>query len=135
METTHEAEVEEANESTLGSNGFPPMVPGFFPAYVPVPFPLWPPSAAPLKEEKVAEIPHHQVLKPIPVVAKEPVNVDELVGMSQLSLGDATRGHIEPSPLSLKLLGEPSRQSAFHSNAAVSGSDLSESKTSAIQAL
>ncbi|PON88552.1 GAMYB transcription factor [Trema orientale] len=134
MEATHEAKTEEANEPMIGSNGFRPMVPGFFPAYMPVPFPLWPPSAAPL-EERIAETPHHQVLKPIPIVAKEPVNVDELVGMSQLSLGEAERGHREPSPLSLKLLGEPSRQSAFHSNAPVSGSDLSEGKTTAIQAV
>lgn len=135
MEATHEAKIEEANEPMVGSNGFPPMVPGLFPTYMPVPFSLWQSSAAPLEEERIVEAPHHQVLKPIPIVAKKPVNVDELVGMSQLSLGEADRGQREPSPLSLKLLGEPSRQSAFHSNAPVSGPDLSEGKTSPIQAV
>lgn len=137
MEATDEAKAEEANKPTniIQSNGYPPMVPGFFPAYVPIHFPLWPPSAAaPLEEEKSVDTPHHQVLKPIPVVANF-VNVDELVGMSQLSLAERERRHNEPSPLSLKWLGEPSRQSAFQTNAQVSGSDLSEGKTSAIQAL
>uniref|UniRef100_A0A803NZ65 Uncharacterized protein n=1 Tax=Cannabis sativa TaxID=3483 RepID=A0A803NZ65_CANSA len=138
MEATDDTKVEEDNEPIVGSNGFPPMIPGlsgYFPAYMPVPFSLWPPGAAPLEEESVAETTQHQVLKPIPIVAKEPVNVDELVGMSQLSLGEAERGHREPSPLSLKLLGEPSRQSAFHSNAPASGSDLSEGKSTPIQAV
>lgn len=136
MEATQDATVGEANEpmNMIQSNGFPPMVHGFFPAYVPVPFPLWPPSAAAPLEEKSAERPHHQVLKPIPIVANH-INVDELVGMSQLSLGEGEIGHREPSSLSLKWLGEPSRQSAFQTNAQVSGSDLSEGKNSAIQAV
>lgn len=135
MEATHshEAKTEEASEPTIVPNMFPPMVPGFFPAYVPIPFPLWPPTAM-VEEEKSAETPQHQVLKPIPIVANS-VNVDELVGMSQLSLGEGEKGHREPSPLSLKWLGEPSRQSAFQTNAPVSGSDLSEGKTSVIQAV
>lgn len=137
MEATHEVKAEEANEPTniIQSNGYPPMVPGLFPAYVPIHFPPWPPSAvAPLEEEKSVDTPHHQVLKPTPIVASF-VNVNELVGMSQLSLAERERRHNEPSPLSLKWLREPSRQSAFQTNAQVSGSDLSEGKTSAIQAL
>lgn len=134
--TTQPEKPEEPSEAVTRPNEFPPMVPGFFPAYMPAPFPLWPPSAAPFVEEKSAEIPPHQVLKPIPVLLKEPVNVDELVGMSQLSLKEAERNQREPSPLSLKLIGQPSRQSAFHANAPVSGSDLSEGgQTSAIQAI
>ncbi|KAF3450691.1 hypothetical protein FNV43_RR06780 [Rhamnella rubrinervis] len=140
MEATHHAKVKEPGEHVLGLNGYPPMVPEFYPAYLPVPFPLWPPSVSHV-EEKGAEKSHHQVLKPIPILPKEPVNVDELVGMSQLSLGEAERDHREPSPLSLKLIGEPSRQSAFHANAPISGnapvsrSDLSKGKNSAIQAV
>ncbi|CAL9009947.1 unnamed protein product [Prunus brigantina] len=136
METTHEEKVKEPDhEPVMGSNGFPPMIPGFFPAYLPYPFPVWPPSAGPMRELKGGEASHQQVLRPIPILRKEPVNVDALVGMSQLSLGDTERGHKEPSPLSLKLLGEPSRQSAFHPNAPAGEPDLSKGKSSAIQAV
>lgn len=136
METTHEEKVKEPDhEPVMGSNGFPPMIPGFFPAYLPYPFPVWPPSAGPMRELKGGEASHQQVLRPIPILRKEPVNVDALVGMSQLSLGDTQRGHKEPSPLSLKLLGEPSRQSAFHPNAPAGEPDLSKGKSSAIQAV
>lgn len=141
MEATHHSKVNQPEEHVTGSNGYPPMVPGFYHTYLPVPFPpLWPPNTSPL-EEKGAETSHHQVLKPIPMLPKEPVNVDELVGMSQLSLGEGERDCREPSPLSLKLIGEPSRQSAFHANAAVGGnapvgrSDLSKGKSSVIQAV
>ncbi|KAJ0074902.1 hypothetical protein Patl1_33986 [Pistacia atlantica] len=112
--------VKEPEETLIGSNGFGQMGPGFLPAYIPVPYPFWPPNTACLEEDKEAEASHpHQILKPIPMLAKEPVNVDELVGMSQLCLGETGRGLREPSPLSLKLLGESSRQSAFHTNAPV----------------
>ncbi|KAF8048097.1 hypothetical protein N665_2679s0007 [Sinapis alba] len=78
------------------------------------------------------------VLKPKPGFAKERVNTDELVGMSHLSIEiGATRHETEtshsPSPLSLKLIGEPSKPTAFHSNGSVSCSDLSKGN-SAIQA-
>ncbi|XP_028756195.1 transcription factor MYBS3 [Neltuma alba] len=134
METNHEENLEEPDETMVRSSGVTPVANGFMPSYVPVAFSLWPSNAAPLEEVKEAETAHHQVLKPIPVIPKEPVNVDELVGMSQLSLGETQNGGREPSPLSLKLLGEPSRQSAFHANAPVGGSDLNNGKNSAIQA-
>lgn len=136
METTSQENVEEPNETMMGSNGMTPMAPGFFPAYLPVPFSIWPPSiAAPVEEVDGGETSQHQVVKPIPVIPKEPVNVDELVGMSHLSIGERQVLDREPSPLSLKLLGEPSRQSAFHANAPVGGSDLNSGKNSAIQAV
>ncbi|KAJ7963072.1 MYB-like transcription factor family protein [Quillaja saponaria] len=128
----------EPDDTIMGSSRLAPFAPGFFPAaYLHVPLPLWPSSSAsPFEEMKDAETSHHQVLKPIPVIPKEPVNVDELVGMSQLNLRESKRGVREPSPLSLKLLGETSRQSAFHANAPpVSGSDLTKGKNSAIQAI
>ena len=130
-----EAATQETEETMMESSGFTPMVHGFFPPYVPVPYPFWPPNPAPPDEEKSIEASQHQVLKPIPLLPKEPVNVDELVGMSQLSIGETENGHREPSPLSLKLLGEPSRQSAFHANAPVGGTDLSKGKTGVIQAV
>ncbi|KAJ1388739.1 SANT/Myb domain [Sesbania bispinosa] len=80
------------------------------------PFSMWPSNAASCEGVNGAETSYHQVLKPIPVIPKEPVNVDEFVGISQLSIGETGETRVrdkEPSPLSLKLLGEPSRQSAF----------------------
>lgn len=135
METTVEENGKELDAPKMEISGFPPMIPGFIPAYMPVPFSIWAPSTVPMEEEKGMETCHHEVLKPIPVVPKEPVNVDELVGMSQLTLREHEREHREPSPLSLKLIGEPSRQSAFHPNAPVSRSELSKDNNEKIQAL
>lgn len=142
MESTHEEKViiEPDNQPVMGlngyPNGFPPIIPGFIPAYLPFPFPVWPPSAGPSIIENGGEGSHHQqVLKPVPILPKEPVNVDALVGMSQLSLGETERVQSNPSHLSLTLLGEPSRQSAFHPNAPASEPDLSKGKTSVIQAV
>ena len=132
QETVKEAE--EAEETVIPRSELPPVVPAFFPGYLPVPFPFWPPNAAPAEEEKESES-SHQVLKPIPLLPKEPVSVDELVGMSQLSLGEINNGHIDSSPLSLKLLGAPSRQSAFHTNTSVGGSELGKGKNSVVQAV
>lgn len=122
METTSET-FEETKETTASSSETPLLIPSFFPAYLPVPYQLWPSNVGcPLEEDKRAEKSHHQVLKPTPIFRKEPVNVDELVGMSQLSLGETETGHMEPPQLSLNLLGEPSRQSAFHASTPASGS-------------
>ncbi|XP_042486411.1 transcription factor MYBS3-like [Macadamia integrifolia] len=134
MEGTSNETHREVEETVMPSN-FPPMIPGFFPPYLPVAFPFWPPSAAPAEEENQVETSQHQVLKPSPIHSKEPVNVDQLVGLSKLSLGEAAKGHLEPSPLSQKLLGAPSRQSAFHAKPPVSESDLSQKNTSIIQAV
>ncbi|KAH7565313.1 hypothetical protein ACOSP7_020367 [Xanthoceras sorbifolium] len=135
MEAPSQETVKESEETAIGSNGFTQMMHSFYPAYVPVPYACWPPNAASPEEDKEVENSHHQILKPIPMFPKEPVNVDELVGMSQLSIIETERGFREPSPLSLKLLGEPSRQSAFHANAPVSNPELSNGKTSPIQAI
>ena len=131
METTS---VETPPAETVTHINFPPIIPAFFPAYLPVPFPFWPLS--PTEEHKEQEISHHQVLRPTPIHSKNPVNVDELVDMSTLTLGEAgNSGRIEPSPLSVSLIGAPSRQSAFHPNPPVSGSNLSKSSTNAIHAV
>ncbi|XP_035833918.1 transcription factor MYBS3 isoform X2 [Helianthus annuus] len=109
-------------------NELPPVIPAFYPAYIPVPFPVWPSTMAQFESptnynSTEPDASHHRVVKPIPVLSKEPMNLDELVGMSkQLSLKDPEQQHnIEPSPLSLKLLAEPSRQSAFHASTPVMG--------------
>ncbi|XAR50682.1 hypothetical protein NMG60_11005076 [Bertholletia excelsa] len=125
MEATSQEMPEEAKETTP-SGEVPKVVPAFFPTYLPIAFPLWPPNAPPLGEErKTMEASDHQVHRPIPVLPKEPMNVDELVGMSQLSLGETERGCPDPS-LSLNLLGSPSRPSAFHASTPVNSSDVSK---------
>ncbi|KAI3766525.1 hypothetical protein L2E82_16589 [Cichorium intybus] len=110
-------------ESSMAVSELPPIIPAFYPAYIPVPFPVWPSTMTPLEEvnnKGGGNESHHRVVKPIPILKKEPLNLDELVGMSsQLTLKDKTTDqhhHMEPSPLSLKLLAEPSRQSAFHAS-------------------
>ncbi|KAL4335228.1 hypothetical protein GQ457_07G031590 [Hibiscus cannabinus] len=130
-ETESRETVKGTEETMKVSSGPTPIIQGF----IPVPYTFWAPNTAPPDEGKGTEACKHQVLKPIPLIPKEPVNVDELVGMSQLSIGETANGHIEPSPLSLKLLGQPSRQSAFHANAAVGATNLSNGKTGAIQAV
>lgn len=133
METTTQENLEESNGTMMRSNGLTSAAPGFFHAYIPAPFSLWPSGS--FEEVNRIVTSHHQVLKPIPILPKEPVNVGELVGMSHLSLGETQVLDKEPSPLSLKLLGEPSRQSAFRSNPPVGCSDLSNGKNSIIQAV
>ncbi|GAV61273.1 Myb_DNA-binding domain-containing protein [Cephalotus follicularis] len=135
METASRETLKEHEETVMGSSRLTPVIPAFLPAYLSVTYPFWPTNVAPSEEEKGAKTSHHQVLKPIPILQKEPVNLDEIVGMSQLSILEGDRGHREPSPISLKLVGEPSRQSAFNANASVSGSNLSKGKSSPIQAV
>lgn len=136
METTPSESVEETKEIVTPSPEIPPVFPSFFPAYIPVPFPIWP-SNMNFQEDRGAEVSRHKILKPIPVVPKEPVNVDELVGMSHLSLGDAAAaaaaGQAESlsSSLSLKLTGEPStRQSAFHASTPVKETTIAKGESS-----
>ncbi|ESQ48295.1 hypothetical protein EUTSA_v10020915mg [Eutrema salsugineum] len=135
---TPQEKPEEAVEPSMLVQG------GFFPPCFPVTYTFWLPAtstslhATEHSLEAEASSQKHQVLKPKPEFAKERVNMDELVGMSQLRIGMATRHETEaspsPSPLSLNLIGEPSRPSAFHTNGSVNGSDLSKGN-SAIQAI
>ncbi|KAK4773445.1 hypothetical protein SAY87_028464 [Trapa incisa] len=140
METSSQELPKESEEYLVPPAGFPLFFPGCLqtPVPMPVPFPIWSPVLAQQEEDKCpGTTSHHQVLKPIPLFPKEPVNVDELVGMSQLSLIETKSGSdLNDSPsLSLKLLGEPSRQSAFHVNSGpASGSDHSTGKNSPIKA-
>lgn len=68
----------------------------------------------------------HEVLKPTAVHSKSPINVDELVGMSKLSLGESL-GDGGPSSLSLKLLEGTNRQSAFHAKPETGASGVNSS--------
>jgi hypothetical protein len=84
------------------------MVPAYFPPFLQFSMPLWASSTEPVQQET------HEIVKPVPVHSKA-VNVDELVGMSKLSIGERNREAVSTS-LSLGLIGNSSRQSAFHAN-------------------
>lgn len=100
--------------------------PVIYPAYVaplfPLPLQFWPGyNGEPVKAEA------HEVVKPTAVHSKSPINVDELVGMSKLSLGESL-GDGGPSTLSLKLVeGSTTRPSAFQANPASGTSGMNSS--------
>lgn len=107
---------------------YPVVYPAYISPCVPFSFPFWSGcSSEPAKTES------HEVLKPTAVHSKSPINVDELVGMSKLSLGESI-GNAGPSSLSVQLLEGSSRQSAFHANPA-SGSSGMTSGNSPIHAV
>ncbi|KAK7309066.1 hypothetical protein RJT34_05502 [Clitoria ternatea] len=98
---------------------YPVLYPTYcYSPFFPFPLPYWS-GYSPEDSKKEA----HEVLKPTAVHSKKPINVDELVGMSKLSLGDSI-GDSGPSSLSLKLLEGPSRQSAFHATSTCSDSNM-----------
>ncbi|KAL6658871.1 hypothetical protein ACP70R_002911 [Stipagrostis hirtigluma subsp. patula] len=102
---------------------YPMMVPPpyYHPAFVPVPcygyVPVYyaPPGAAQAS---------HQVVKPVAVHSKPPLNVEDLYSMSELTLkGDSSaNGGLPASPLPPKPTGRPDRQSAFHGKGPPGGS-------------
>jgi len=136
MEATSTEVPKEARETMLLPSNLTPALPTLF---LPFPFPypqFWPHSGIQAQEHTNGDPPHHKILKPTPVLRKEPVNVNELVGMSWLNLSDRENGHAVPPQLSLGPLGTPSRQSAFHVSApAARSTELNEGKNSVIQAV
>ena len=97
--------------------------PAFVAPFYPIPIQYWPPqyTPEPVKEET------HEVVKPTAVHSKTPINVDELVGMSNLSIGESRNNNEGPSStLSLKLDGS-TRPSAFHANQSSGSSDMNPS--------
>lgn len=92
---------------------YPMLYPAYFPPFFPVTFPMW---AGPANNQEV-----HKVLKPQAVHCKNTINVNELVGMSRLSLGD--------SSLSLTHFQGSSRKSAFHAKAVPGSSAMSSSSS------
>ncbi|KAG1360767.1 Transcription factor MYBS3 [Cocos nucifera] len=107
---------------------YPVFFPPYFSPFFPFPFPSWPGYSAVDTSEK-----SHEIVKPTAMHSKAPINVNELVGMSRLNLGESN-GETGPSSLSLKLLGRSDRQSAFHAKATTSGS-MVDSSTSPIHAV
>lgn len=134
MEATSTEEPKETGETMVLPSNLTRALPTFF---LPFPYPqFWPRSAIQSEMHIKRDPPHHEILKPTPVLRKEPVNVNELVGMSRLNLSDSGNGHMFPPQLSLGLLGTPSRQSAFHVSApAANSADLNEGKNNAIRAV
>lgn len=115
MESDTSAVAESSAASTVMPENFQPSYPVILPAYF-SPFlqfsvPLW------ANQKDGDDLPQetHEIVKPIPVHSKEPINVDELLGMSKLSIGESNQETVSTS-LSLNLLGGQNRQSAFHAN-------------------
>ncbi|CAA2978418.1 transcription factor MYB1R1 isoform X2 [Olea europaea subsp. europaea] len=102
---------------------YPVVYPAYVAPFFPLSIPFWPGyNQEPVKEET------HEVLKPTAVHSKSPINVDELVGMSKLSLGE-TIGDSGPSSLSLKLVEGSTRPSAFHAKPGTGGSGMSSTQS------
>ncbi|XP_019422882.1 PREDICTED: transcription factor MYB1R1-like [Lupinus angustifolius] len=123
---------EPSNPDDNSQSSYPVMYPAYYPPFFPFPLPYWSgySPAEPVKKEET-----HEVLKPTAVHSKSPLNVDELVGMSKLSLGE-TIGNSGPSTLKQKLQEEgPSRQSAFHATSAATACGSSNINGSVIHAV
>ncbi|KAF5176365.1 Transcription factor kua1 [Thalictrum thalictroides] len=116
-----EADLPQPDSSQIS---YPVIFPAYFSPFFPFSFPLWPGYTTETTTTQEA----HEVVKPTAVHSKSPINVDELVGMSKLSLGESMKNS-EPSSLSLKLVEGTSRQSAFHANPSTSSSNISSSKS------
>uniref|UniRef100_A0A0E0MAR0 Uncharacterized protein n=1 Tax=Oryza punctata TaxID=4537 RepID=A0A0E0MAR0_ORYPU len=90
---------------------YPVIVPAYFSPFLQFSVPFWQNQ----KDEDGPVPETHEIVKPVPVHSKSPINVDELVGMSKLSIGDSNQETVSTS-LSLNLVGGQNRQSAFHAN-------------------
>ncbi|KAG2283206.1 hypothetical protein Bca52824_054426 [Brassica carinata] len=98
---------------------FPILYPAYFSPYYPFPYPIWPAGYVPEPTKKEET---HEILRPTAVHSKAPINVDELLGMSKLSLGESKKKNGESDQsLSLKL---GTRQSAFQPNPSSDCSDI-----------
>ncbi|KAL8153324.1 hypothetical protein V2J09_011084 [Rumex salicifolius] len=136
METTSSEQADEepsdeAQVAALPLDYEQSVLPTLFPAFIPYPFPFWAPGNVQTENNVLqATTSNHKVLKPTPMIPKEPVNVDDLVGLSKLKLSEAEPGYPGPPQLSLNVLGAPSRQSAFHASttASFNSTDLTEGK-------
>jgi hypothetical protein len=92
-------------------SSYPVLVPAYFSPFLQFSVPFW---QNPNDGEDHGQG-THEIVKPVPVHSKSPINVDELVGMSKLSIGDSKQEAVSTS-LSLKMVGGQNRQSAFQAN-------------------
>ncbi|KAL8196164.1 hypothetical protein R6Q57_025164 [Mikania cordata] len=111
---------------------YPVMFPAYVSPLIPVAIPYWPGPGPVQDQSPPVKTESHEVLKPTAVHSKNPINVDDLVGMSKLTLGESIG---DGTPASLKLVEDLSRQSAFHaSNPGPRTSDM-DSKHNPIHAV
>ncbi|XP_047328196.1 transcription factor KUA1-like [Impatiens glandulifera] len=101
------------------------LYPTFVPSFIPYPVPIWPAYGQ--------EPETHQVVRPIAVHSKKPINVDEFVEISKLRIGESNEEEDDQS-LSLNLFEGSSRQSAFHANSNPRKSNV-DSSSNAIHAI
>ncbi|XP_076943322.1 transcription factor MYBS3-like [Bidens hawaiensis] len=107
---------------------YPVMFPAYVPSLIPVAIPYWPGPGSGQDHGCSSKAESHEVLKPTAVHSKNPINVDDLVGMSKLTLGESIG---EGAPSSLKVVGGLSGQSAFHASNPVN-MDLNHSPIHAV---
>eukprot|EP00246_Nothoceros_aenigmaticus_P004600 TRINITY_DN1619_c0_g1_i2.p1 TRINITY_DN1619_c0_g1~~TRINITY_DN1619_c0_g1_i2.p1 ORF type:complete len:367 (-),score=20.66 TRINITY_DN1619_c0_g1_i2:449-1549(-) len=96
---------------------------------IPYSFPLWPglaPQGYGRPAPSSAPPTYNKLVRPTASVASVPIKSDESPEIARLTLG-LSPPSVEPSPLTLKLLEQPSRHSAFHANSSFSGNSLSSS--------
>ncbi|KAL5229809.1 hypothetical protein ABZP36_028585 [Zizania latifolia] len=91
-------------------SSYPVIVPAYFSPFLQFSVPFWQNH----KDRDGLAQETHEIVKPVPVHSKSPINVDELVGMSKLSIGESNQERV--FTLSLNLVGGQNRQSAFHAN-------------------
>lgn len=115
MESDTSAVAESSGASALMPESlqptYPMIVPAYFSPFLQFSVPFWP------NQEDGGDLPQetHEIVKPVAVHSKNPINVDELVSMSKLSIGEPGQETVSTS-LSLNLLVGQNRQSAFHAN-------------------
>ncbi|CAD5164851.1 unnamed protein product [Musa acuminata subsp. malaccensis] len=134
--TMHAAQLIESIPRIHNNHPVPMLLPTFYRTFIPVPGPFWPSNQiTTAKEEMMRET--HKIVMPTPVVPKEPVNADEVVSMSKLSIGEGLPHHMDPSALSLRPSGtsSSSRQSAFHIDSSIAVPDLNQTNSSPIHAV
>ncbi|CAL9752657.1 unnamed protein product [Musa acuminata subsp. burmannicoides] len=112
-----ECESMDSNDSMIGEAGapqpeapqcsYPVILPAYYSPFLQFSYPYWSGYKADASEQQT-----HEIIKPTAVHSKTPINVDELVGMSKLSIGESGG----ETTSSLDLLGGSRRQSAFHAN-------------------
>jgi SHAQKYF class myb-like DNA-binding protein len=123
-----ESQPQPLNPNTVLQSHYPVVYPAYFTPFFPFSFPFWPGYNNTQATNKDVGV-MHQVVRPTAVHSKKPINIDQLVGMSKLSLGESKEHAENPPSLSLKLLEGSSRQSAFHANPASGDSSMKTSSS------
>ncbi|OVA04672.1 SANT/Myb domain [Macleaya cordata] len=132
MDSTNSNEKEPLLPKPVGmESSYPIIFPAYVSPYFPFSVPFWPGYATTTITKDT-----HEVVKPTALHLKSPINVDELVGISKLSLVESL-GEMPPPPsfLSLGLPEGSTRQSAFHASNAVTATSSVNSSSSPIHAV